>query len=78
MLKSGIEVKLAGDDIGDISRDQTVKGLVSLKHFFYSLSTTGREKHLGGDSGMISGYCKKSLGATLCRVDLRENREKNL
>lgn len=55
-----------------------MKGLVSFKYFFYSLLIIGREKYLGGDSGMIFGYCKKLFGVILCRVDLRENREKNL
>lgn len=44
-------MKFVGNEIGDISREQTMKGLVNLAHFFYDLLVRSQEKCLGGDSG---------------------------
>lgn len=53
-LISEVEMKLVGKELGDISRDQTTKGLVDLEHFFYNLAIRSQES---GDSGVISGCC---------------------
>lgn len=75
-LVSGVEMKLVRNEIRDIRRDQTMKHLMHLEHFFYNLAIRSHKKCLGGDSSMISGYFKKLGGATVCRMDLIGNKMK--